>query len=179
MIAHSGLGGGGEENFIQLFSLLITGAQLNAADFTGFLIIFPAGAHEIAANNALNGNHLSLADDQGTALEIFGVGFQLFAGGHISRKQMVGHILEKIEPEQRNLGEHFTFAGHSAGEHHVKSTQTVCGDEKKCIAQIVDITDFAAAQQGNTRQRGFDQSSSGIVTHGQTQALTEMISTRE
>ncbi len=53
------LGGGGEDGLGEAIGFEEAGGYREAADFTGGLVVLPAGAGDIAADDALDGKHLS------------------------------------------------------------------------------------------------------------------------
>ena len=50
-----GFGGGGEEGFGELLALLEAGREFEAADGAGLLVVFPARAGDVAADDELDG----------------------------------------------------------------------------------------------------------------------------
>ena len=50
-------------------------------------------------------------------------------------------------------------------KNNVKRAQTVSGDKKQSVAEIVDVTDLAAIDHRHTVDRGFEQCAVFVVTH--------------
>lgn len=71
-------------------------------------------------------------------------------------REMVGNQMRRfIEPEIRDLTEHFTLAGNRVGQYHVEGRQAVTGDHQQAlIIKAIDIADFAPVQQGQAGQMG-------------------------
>src|ERR1700761_9353908 len=65
---------------------------------------------------------------------------------NIGGNEVVGHhVLQEIEPEQRELGEHASFVRDPGSEHVIEGGDAVGSDEQKMIAiDLVNVADLAA-----------------------------------
>ena len=70
VVADGVLGCGGEDRLGEAVGLAQACGELDAADGSGLLVILPAGAGEIAADDALDGEHLGAFDDHAAAFEL-------------------------------------------------------------------------------------------------------------
>ena len=59
---------------------------------------------------------------------------------------MIGHERGKfLEPEMRDLREHFAFARNAVGHDDVEGGDAVAGDEQKTVAEVKEFADVAGA----------------------------------
>ena len=73
VIAYLGLGGGCENRFGLFLALLQAGGQLDSADGACGLVVRPAGACEVAPDNAFDGQYLGFFNEHGAAGQLVGV----------------------------------------------------------------------------------------------------------
>jgi hypothetical protein len=63
---------------------------------------------------------------------------------------MIWHECGKfLEPEMRDLREHFAFARNAVGHDDVEGGDAVAGDEQKTVAKVKDLANFAGADFGD------------------------------
>src|SRR5882757_9126132 len=67
-------GGGGEDGFGQAIGFTEAGRQLDAADRSGLLVVLPSRSGEVAAHDALNGEHLRSLDEHTATVELMEIG---------------------------------------------------------------------------------------------------------
>ena len=68
---------------------------------------------------------------------------------HIGGDEMVGNdVLEKVEPEQRNLGQNAALVRNAGRQHVVERGNAVGGHEEQVVGvEVVDVADFSARVQ--------------------------------
>ena len=169
MVAHGGLGRGGEDRLGQLLGLAQAVGQFNAADLAGALVILPAAADEVAAGDGFHRYRLELAGHHGALGVQRGVHAVGQHAGHIDAGEVVGHQVRGLgEPEVRDLAEHFALAGDRIGKHHVEGRQTVGSDHQQVVPRrsaggqpfarnVENITHLAAMAQGQAGEIGLQQ----------------------
>ena len=59
---------------------------------------------------------------------------------------MVGDV-EGLQPELSDLSQDATFVWNGRGNHPVERTNSIRGNQQVAVTQIVDISDFALADQ--------------------------------
>ena len=64
---------------------------------------------------------------------------------------------QKVEPEERDLGEYFAFAGDAGGEHVIEGGDAIGSDEQQMFADGVEVADFAAREQGKAGEIGLSE----------------------
>ena len=140
-----------EDGFGQAVGFAETARQLDSADRAGLLVVLPSGAREIAAHDALYGEHLRPLDEHGAAVELTEIGLE-FAGklpGVCGYEMVRDDGLEEVEPEERELGENLSFVGYSAAQNMVEGGDAVAGDEEELIVgEGVDIRTLPRAVRG-------------------------------
>lgn len=105
VVADLGLGGGSVDRLGQLVGLLQALGQLDAAHLAGLLVAGPAAAGDVAAHDALNGQHGQLTAHHAVAVEL-GLLEELRHILHVHAQHMVGQqIAGVIEPELAHLGQ--------------------------------------------------------------------------
>ncbi len=153
-----GFGRGGENWFGQLGGILQTGRQFDAADGTGFLVIFPTGTTEVTAHDTFDGERLGLFDDHAAATDLGGV-FLEFRRQRIVRagSEVVGdEIFGLVEPEVGDLGEDFAFARDAIGHVDVEGRNAIGCDKEEILAEVKDFADFAGFDFFNPGQFKFE-----------------------
>src|SRR5260370_39913673 len=153
-------GGGREDGFGQAIGFAEAGRQLDAADRAGLLGVLPSGAGEIAAHDALYGEHLRSLDEHAATVELIEIGLELageFCG--VRGDEMVRDGgLEEVEPEEGELGEDLALVGDSAAENMVEGGDAVAGDGEELIAgEGVDVADLAADCEGKIAEIGLEK----------------------
>ena len=67
-------------------------------------------------------------------------------------QNMVGnHVVQQIEPEQRELCQHAPFVGNGRGHDDIKRRKPVGGDNQQPVAEIINVADLAARDGGSRR----------------------------
>ncbi len=59
--------------------------------------------------------------------------------------EQVVRLVQTVEPEGADLGEHAPLVGNAGGQHPVEGADAVGADQQQFVAQVVDIAHFAAA----------------------------------
>src|SRR5260370_31071063 len=153
-------GGGGEDGFGKAIGFAEAGRQLDAADRAGLLVVLPSGAGEIAAHDALYGEHLRSFDEHAATVELIEIGLE-FAGklrGIRGDEMVRDGELEEVEPEEGELGEDLSLVGYSATQNMVEGGDAVAGDEEELIAgEAVDVADLAACCEGKIAEIGLEK----------------------
>ena len=144
-MAFIGFGGGGEDGFVEFAGHFVTGAQGHAADGAGLLVFFPAGADQVAAHNALNGEQFCLFNEHGTAFKKFFVLLKFcwkifnIGGDHV----VFNHITGAVEPEFGNHIQHLALVGDAVGHDAIEGRNAVGGYEEVLVAKVVHFTNLA------------------------------------
>ena len=129
---------------------LQAGGQLNAAHRAIALIFLPTRTRDVAAHHALDGDHVGTYHQHGAPAQLVGVLLELRRifvdiGG---REVVRDDVLEKIEPEKRQLGQHAALFRDAGGEYVVERRNAIGGDEQQLIGiNPVHITNFAAGEK--------------------------------
>jgi hypothetical protein len=170
------LRGGGEDGLGELVGFAEIGRERDAADGPGGAVVLPAGAGEVAADDALDGKHLGAADDHAAAGDLllegrvgqdargaerlaedgFGEGSKERGDvSPVSGEEVVGDgVFEEVEPEGGDLGEDLPLVRDAGAEHVVEGGDAVGGDEEKVVAEGVEVADLAAGEQGKAAKVG-------------------------
>ena len=128
---------------IQLPEGLQESQKLDAAHLAGLLVAGPAAAGDVAAHDALDGQHGQLAAQHAVAVEL-GLPEELRHILHVHAQHMVGQqILGVVEPELADLGEHGALFGHLVFQDDIKRRNAVGGNHDQAVAIVVNFTDFA------------------------------------
>src|SRR5258708_1869912 len=152
--------GGGEDGFGKAIGFPEAGRQLDAADRAGLLVVLPAGAGEIAAHDALYGEHLRSFDEHAATVELIEIGLEFARelGGVRGDEMVRDGGLEEVEPEEGELGEDLALVGYAAAENMVEGGDAVAGDEEELIAgEGVDVADLAAGCEGKIAEIGLEK----------------------
>ena len=79
----------------------------------------------------------------------------------IRRHEVSGDdVFEKVEPEDRELGQHLSFAGNAVRQDHIEGGNSIGSNNQKLLADSVDIANlapghpFAAGEVGGKQYRG-------------------------
>ena len=125
-------------------------AERDAAHGPRRLVVLPARAHEVPADDALDREHLGLQDDHRAPLELVAeAGERVRVLRHVGGDDVVGHhVREEPEPEQRHLRQQDPLAGDAGGQDDVEGAQAVRGHHEEAIAQVVDVADLSLPPQG-------------------------------
>ena len=141
MIADGGLGGGREEDFVELGGILIALAEALAVHGALLAVFGPAGPREIAAHDALIRNDLQLAHEHRAILELgHGVeGRRVILD--VCRDEMRRAEIGKLpEPEGGDAVEHFSLPGDAIVHNHIKGAQTIRHHNDHSVAEVVNVT---------------------------------------
>ena len=145
------LGGRGEDRLGQLRGILEAVRQRDAADGSLFLVFLPAGAGEVAADDAFDGERLGFFHDHCAAADLLGVvadGLgQRFVGP--GEKMVRDDVAELGKPKVREHRQHFALERDAVGHHDVVGADAVAGDHQEAVAEIEHFADFAAANLGD------------------------------
>ena len=82
------------------------------------------------------------------------------AGQQMIRRTSRGKFLE---PEMRDLREHFALARNAVGHDDVEGGDAVAGDEQQAVAEVEDFADLAALEFFDAGQIELEN---GVVWHG-------------
>ena len=153
-------GCGGEDWLRKAVGFAEATGEFDAADGAGLLIIFPAGAGEVAADDTLDGEHLRALDQHAAAIELPDKRLQF--GGEVrcdrSDEMVRNGGLQEVEPEERQLRQYLPLVGNAAAEDMIKSRDAIGGDEEKfVVGERVDIADLAAGGEGKGTKVGLEK----------------------
>jgi hypothetical protein len=124
--------------------------QRDAAHGASALIILPAGADEIAAHNALDGQRLGLAHDHRAAAKLRLEGFQHSGKiGEVHGDEVILDELHFSKPERGELREHLAFARDGIRQDAVECRDAIGGDEKQVFAEVENLAHFSARDFAN------------------------------
>jgi hypothetical protein len=139
VVADLRLGGRCEDRRRQLLGLLQAGGQLDPADRLIDLVLLPAGAGQVATDDALDRVHLEPLDPDPAAGDLL---------RHVLVEEVVRDDLAgRLEPEDRHLGEHLALVGNRVGEDHVVGADPVRGDHDQILVRVVDLADLAGGME--------------------------------
>ncbi len=115
-----------------------------AGDGAFAAVFLPAGAGDVAAGDAFDGNDVGFFAEHGAAFELGGEGVEGFwefaeAGG----EEVIFKAGEFFEPEEGEGGEDFSLVGDALGHDDVEGADAVGGDDEKGFAEVVDVADFS------------------------------------
>jgi len=143
VVADLSLGGGGVDGLGQFVGLFQALGQLDAAHLAGLLVAGPAAAGDVAAHDALDGQHGQLAAHHAVAVEL-GLLEELRHILHVHAQHVVGQqIAGVIEPEFAHLGEHGALFGDLVFQDDVKCRDAVGGNHDEAVAVVIDLADLA------------------------------------
>ena len=159
VVAFLGLGGWGEDRLGQLGGVVEAVWQGDAADGFLFLVFLPAGAGEVAADDALDGERLGLFHDHRPSADLFGVvadgfGQRVVGAGEEVVGDDVGEFVEPVVGEHR---EHFALARDAVGQDDVVGADAVAGEHQEAVAEVEHFANLAAADLGDTGEIELEQ----------------------
>src|SRR5215467_13267454 len=64
--------------------------------------------------------------------------------------------LQPVEPEARNLGEHFALVGNARAQDIVERGDPVSRDDQEAIAELVDIANLPLTIRASVGERGLE-----------------------
>src|SRR5262249_29467705 len=133
-----------EDRLRQLVALPQAGRQLDAADTPAGLILLPAAAGQIAANDALDRHDLGLAAEHRAAVER---GSQVRRDniGRGGDQMMRDTARERLEPEERQGCQDAALVGNAAGHNDVERRDAISGDDQQLVTKVIDIADLPAS----------------------------------
>jgi hypothetical protein len=105
VVAGLGLRGRREDRLGQLGRLLEARGQRDPADRPALPVVLPAGSREVAAHDALDGEHLELLDEQAASARLAG---DVGVGDEVVRAD----LRRARKPERRQAREHLALVGH-------------------------------------------------------------------
>jgi len=157
VVAGLRLGGRCENRLGQLVAFAQAGRKRDAADGSLRLVFLPAGAGQIAARYAFDVDHFGALHQHGAAFELIAESAE--RRGiliHLRRQKMRWRqVAQKVEPENRELGQHFALVRDAGGQNVVESRDAVGGDDEKFVAHAIDIAHFAASMKISARKIRF------------------------
>ena len=143
VVTDLGLGGRRVDRLRQLVALVEPLRELDPADRAVLLVARPAGAGDVAADDALDRDH-------GELLHQHAVPVKLRCAEELRHIRRVGRdhvvrqdVLRVVEPELGHLGQDRAFFGDLIFQNDVKCRDAVRCDEDQVLADIVNLTDFA------------------------------------
>ncbi len=147
IVSSGGLGRRREDGLGEGVGFLQAGRKLDARDLAGGFVFLPRGAGDVAAHDALDGEHFGALHEHGASAKLVGVFADLLrvlvdVGGN----QVIGDdVSQVIEPEQGDLAEDASLVGDAGSQDVVEGRDAVSGDEQQLlVANGVNVTDFAA-----------------------------------
>ena len=175
VVPRRGLGCRREQRLRQLVGFFHSRRKLDAADRARRLVLLPSRAGKVAARHALDRKHLGAHHHHGAAAEFGGMlANRRRVAVHVGGDQMVGDdVLEKVEPEQRNLRQHPALV-RNAGRRE-RSRRLRCGRWRRtagvrcrgctrrgpCRWCATPIRDSPFAEGRNLKSRGSSLNSPG------------------
>ncbi len=127
----------------QLFRFLQALGKLDAAHGAVLAVALPAGAGDVAANDALHREHRELLHKHAVAFET-GLPEILRHILRIHRNHVVLHdVLRIIEPEFRHLGKHGTLLRNRVVENHIKAADAVRRNQNHVLTDVINLSDFS------------------------------------
>src|SRR5436190_5719169 len=148
VVAYVGLGGLGEDRLRELLRLLESLGQADAAHGPGGLVVLPAGPRQVAADHALDRDHLEPLHEHPAAPGV---------ARHVRIRDEVvrADVLRTVEPEDGQAGEHPSLVRDGRGVHHVVRGDPVGGDHQQAVLpDRVDVPDLALRDQLEVLERG-------------------------
>ena len=153
------LGRGSEDRLGQARSVLKSDRQRDPAHRSLRLVFLPAGSGQISACHAFHREHGGAIHQHRAPLKWLTKRTQRrrklrCVGGD----QVVGdHVLQKLKPEQRNLGENLAFARDSAAQHVIEGGNPVACHQQQRAVHVIKVAHFATPQQRCRSQVGFEE----------------------
>ena len=159
MVAHCRFGGGRINGFWKFRRVLQPGGQLDAADSTVLLVLFPATASQIAAHHSLHRNRFETLDQHGAPLYLgHFIALNGAFGGlacQVDGAQILSIRAELFKPEQCHLRQQLALARNGLPHDDVKRAQPVaCDHQNAVVAHGIVVADLATGQQRQGVQRG-------------------------
>jgi hypothetical protein len=137
VLAELGLGRRGEDRLVQARALDQPGAQRDAADLAGGVVVEQAGAAQVPAGDTLDGEHLQLLAHHRAPGDL---------GRDVGRDDVVRHA-ELLEPPQAHRGEHLALVRDRRLEDPVERADPVAGDHQQLPGfQLVQVPHLARVQ---------------------------------
>ena len=123
--------------------------QADAAHLARGLVFLPAGAGEIAADDALDRDDPGPLDQHRTLVEELAMGGE---GGRelvrVGGDEVIGaDELGEVEPEPRQLRQDLALEGDERGQDVVEGRDAVRGDDQELVADFIDVPDLAFLEQ--------------------------------
>ena len=145
VVTDLGLGRGREDRLGELARVHEARRQRLTADGPLLLVLLEARAGEVAAHDALDGEHLGLLDEHEASAQVVGVGCELLGQvGHIGGDEGVAdRVLQEVEPEERDAREDLALGGDFVGKDVVKCGDAVGRDHQQLVAEVVEVTHLA------------------------------------
>ncbi len=159
VVSALGLRRGREDRLWQPVGFAEAGGELDAAHAACLLVFLPPRSREVAAGDALHLHRIGAAHEHRPAAQGVGVwreGRGKFA--HVGAEQVMRHeVTHALEPERRELREDLALVGDAGAEHVVERRDAIGRDDQQVVADFVHVANLAAAMQGESRERGFEE----------------------
>ena len=157
---------GSEDGGVQLVGLDVAGLEGDAADRAGLLVFLPTGADEVTARHALHGDGIGLLDQERPTAQVVGASLgRLRKICDVRANHVVGHPIQRLEPEHTDGGQNAAFVRNAVGHHAIKGTAAVGGNHQKRIVAVIHVAHLPAAGGGQSWNCAFEQSVVRVVLH--------------
>jgi hypothetical protein len=135
------LGGGREDRALEALAAAQPLGECQSGDGARLAVLLPARPGEVAADDALDGDHVELLDDQGAAGDI---------RRYVGADEMGRHdVAELAEPPRRQLREDGALARDRRGEHAIVGRDVVSGQQQELVVgERVQLTDLSGVHEG-------------------------------
>ena len=137
------LGAGSLDRLRQLVAFLQAFRKLNAADSAVFLVALPAGAGDVAAHDALDGDHGQLAAQHAASAELLRAEERRHIIYIYTEHVIRDHIFGIVKPETGHLGQNPALVGYLVLQNYVKCRDTIGGIHDQRIADVVNLAYFS------------------------------------
>jgi hypothetical protein len=155
----SALVAGREDRRRQLRRVLQARRQLHAADRAGLLVLLPAAAGEVAADDRLDRQRPQALDEHRAAAQLRALVVARDDARGIVAGEVVRHDVRKArEPGERHLRQHAALAWDRLLHDDVERAQAIARDHQQAVvADRVVVAHLAARDQRQRRDRGLEK----------------------